>query len=64
MAFYLTKSTKVKDNYSEMPSYIHKQQENISHTLSPTITGSSVIGLHYNGGVIIGSDTLCSYYSI
>lgn len=34
------------------------------HTVSPVVTGGSVIALTFNGGVIIGTDTLCSYGSM
>lgn len=34
------------------------------HTTSPVVTGSSVIALYYNDGVILATDTLCSYYSM
>mmetsp|Transcript_128624 Transcript_128624/g.256923 ORF Transcript_128624/g.256923 Transcript_128624/m.256923 type:complete len:243 (+) Transcript_128624:75-803(+) len=33
------------------------------HTLSPIVTGSTVIGLKYNGGVVVACDTLASYGS-
>lgn len=35
----------------------------MKHTLSPIVTGSSVIGMKYNGGVILAADTLASYGS-
>jgi len=31
------------------------------HTLSPIVTGSTVIGVKYDGGVLIAADTLASY---
>jgi len=34
------------------------------HTLSPSVTGSSVIGIKFDHGVIIASDTLGSYGSL
>lgn len=34
------------------------------HTQSPIVTGTSVIGLKYKGGVIMASDTLGSYGSL
>jgi len=35
----------------------------IEHTLSPIVTGSTVIGIKYNGGVLVAADTLASYGS-
>jgi len=35
----------------------------MKHTLQPIVTGSTVIGLKYNGGVLIAADTLASYGS-
>lgn len=31
------------------------------HTLQPIVTGSTVIGMKYNGGVLVAADTLASY---
>mmetsp|Transcript_42464 Transcript_42464/g.117160 ORF Transcript_42464/g.117160 Transcript_42464/m.117160 type:complete len:243 (-) Transcript_42464:118-846(-) len=33
------------------------------HTLQPIVTGATVIGLKYNGGVMMAADTLASYGS-
>lgn len=33
------------------------------HTLSPIVTGATSIGLKFNGGVLVASDTLASYGS-
>jgi len=33
------------------------------HTLQPIVTGATVIGLKYNGGVMLAADTLVSYGS-
>mmetsp|Transcript_110842 Transcript_110842/g.357789 ORF Transcript_110842/g.357789 Transcript_110842/m.357789 type:complete len:242 (+) Transcript_110842:74-799(+) len=33
------------------------------HTLQPIVTGATVIGLKYNGGVLVAADTLASYGS-
>jgi len=33
------------------------------HTLQPIVTGATVIGLKYNGGVLLACDTLASYGS-
>ncbi|EGR34390.1 proteasome a-type and b-type family protein, putative [Ichthyophthirius multifiliis] len=60
MAFYINKQTKIKDSY-QFDSV--ENNLNKSHTLSPTVVGSSVIALVYDQGVIIGTDTICSYYS-
>jgi len=35
----------------------------IEHTLSPIVTGSTVIGVKYDGGVLVAADTLASYGS-
>lgn len=35
----------------------------IEHTLSPIVTGATVIGVKYDGGVMIAADTLASYGS-
>lgn len=35
----------------------------IEHTLSPIVTGATVIGMKYDGGVMIAADTLASYGS-
>jgi 20S proteasome subunit beta 7 len=34
-----------------------------THTTNPIVTGSTVIGMKYNGGVIVACDTLVSYGS-
>jgi len=33
----------------------------ITHTQSPIVTGATVIGMKYNGGVLVACDTLVSY---
>ena len=33
-------------------------------TTRPLVTGSSVLGVRYNGGVMVAADTLCSYGSM
>eukprot|EP00441_Pelagodinium_beii_P042378 CAMPEP_0197649214 /NCGR_PEP_ID=MMETSP1338-20131121/28220_1 /TAXON_ID=43686 ORGANISM="Pelagodinium beii, Strain RCC1491" /NCGR_SAMPLE_ID=MMETSP1338 /ASSEMBLY_ACC=CAM_ASM_000754 /LENGTH=235 /DNA_ID=CAMNT_0043223349 /DNA_START=82 /DNA_END=785 /DNA_ORIENTATION=+ len=33
------------------------------HTLSPIVTGATVIGMKFNGGVLVAADTLASYGS-
>jgi len=35
-----------------------------SHTTSPIVTGASVLGVKYNGGVMLAADTLLSYGSM
>jgi 20S proteasome subunit beta 7 len=35
----------------------------VEHTLSPIVTGSTVIGVKYDGGVLVAADTLASYGS-
>ena len=37
------------------------QKEPITHTTSPIYVGSSVIGMRYNNGVIIATDTRLNY---
>jgi 20S proteasome subunit beta 7 len=47
-----------------------QHQENVSlkdtksHTQDPMVVGSSVLGIKYNGGVMLASDTLASYGSM
>ena len=36
----------------------------IKHTQYPIVTGASVIAVSYNGGIILGADTLASYGSM
>lgn len=33
-------------------------------TLSPMVTGGSVVGIKYNGGVLVAADTVCFYGSL
>ena len=35
-----------------------------SHTTRPIVTGASVLGVKYNGGVMLAADTLLSYGSM
>jgi 20S proteasome alpha/beta subunit len=35
-----------------------------SHTTSPVVTGSSVIALQFKGGIVMATDTMCSYYGM
>eukprot|EP00124_Ichthyophonus_hoferi_P003143 Ihof_evm2s257 gene=Ihof_evmTU2s257 len=48
----------VQNRYSCGPS------DPVKHTLTPTVTGTSILGLKYNGGVMIACDTLASYGSL
>ncbi|KAL4486451.1 hypothetical protein ABPG72_018405 [Tetrahymena utriculariae] len=57
MAFYVCKN-KERMHYSELA--LNESQAK-KHTLNPITTGSSVIGIAFNGGVIIASDTAISY---
>lgn len=38
--------------------------EPIKHTTQPIVTGTTVIGIKYNGGVMLAADTLASYGSL
>jgi len=40
------------------------QKDPNSHTVSPIVTGTSVLGVKYADGVMIACDTLCSYGSL
>ncbi|GAB7359458.1 hypothetical protein MBLNU230_g6106t1 [Neophaeotheca triangularis] len=48
-------------NHSYMPS---QQQQPISHTQSPIVTGTSVLAIKYSTGVVIAADNLASYGSL
>jgi len=37
--------------------------EPTKHTMQPIVTGATVIGMKYNGGVLVAADTLASYGS-
>lgn len=39
----------------------YQQKQPIKHTTDPAYVGSSVIGIKYNGGIIVGSDTRLNY---
>lgn len=39
-------------------------QDPTKHTQQPIVTGTSVLGLKYNGGVMLAADTLASYGSL
>ncbi len=39
------------------------EESSKTHTLSPTVTGSSVVGIKYRDGVMLAADTLASYGS-
>jgi 20S proteasome subunit beta 7 len=36
----------------------------MQHSKQPIVTGTSVLGIKYNGGVLLAADTLCSYGSM
>ena len=42
-------------------NFAMSQKEPITHTTSPIYVGSSVIGMRYNNGVIIATDTRLNY---
>lgn len=53
--------------YAKAPSnqpIFETQQEPIKHTLQPTITGTSILGIKYKDGVMLCGDTLVSYGSL
>lgn len=53
------------DIYGQYDYGIHNAgQEPVTHTQVPTVTGTSVIGIKYNNGVIIAADNLASYGSL
>ena len=45
-------------------NFAMSQKEPITHTTSPIYVGSSVIGMKYNNGVIIATDTRLNYGSM
>ena len=45
-------------------NFAMSQKEPITHTTSPIYVGSSVIGMRYNNGVIIATDTRLNYGSM
>jgi 20S proteasome subunit beta 7 len=42
----------------------HVPEEPKAHTLVPYVTGTTIIALKYDQGIIIASDTICSYGSM
>ncbi|GAM23867.1 hypothetical protein SAMD00019534_070420 [Acytostelium subglobosum LB1] len=52
----------------QQPSYhaepVHSPEDAKKKTQDPIVTGTSVIAIKYNGGVVMGTDTLCSYGSL
>ncbi|KAK4300151.1 hypothetical protein Pmani_027639 [Petrolisthes manimaculis] len=46
------------------PGTNNKQHEAKTHTMYPSTSGTSVVGLVYDGGVMVGADTLGSYGSL
>lgn len=47
-----------------MPTQQQQQQQPITHTQSPIVTGTSVIAIKYSTGVVIAADNLASYGSL
>ena len=43
---------------------IFNAEHETRHTTQPIVTGGSVIALTFKGGVVIATDTLCSYGSM
>lgn len=55
------------DVYGPYDFAIHNapsQQQPITHTQSPTVTGTSVIGIKFKDGVVIAADNLAAYGSL
>lgn len=53
------------DHSRAQSAYQPKQQEGpVKHTLSPSVTGTSVLGIQFKGGVVLAADTLGSYGSL
>ncbi|KAF9941377.1 Proteasome subunit beta type-7 [Mortierella antarctica] len=48
----------------QMAGYGHASGHPTSHTQSPVVTGTSVLGLKFKGGVILAADNLASYGSL
>jgi len=42
----------------------HKVEEPNKHTQDPIVTGASILGIKYDGGVLLAADTLASYGSL
>ncbi|RMZ90167.1 hypothetical protein DV736_g2585, partial [Chaetothyriales sp. CBS 134916] len=52
------------DVYGAYDSSYLQQSTPISHTQSPTVTGTSVLGVKFKDGVVIAADNLASYGSL
>jgi len=52
--------------YFETKPQLHSSVKTkpITHTTSPIVTGSSVLGIKFKGGVMLAADTLASYGSL
>ncbi|VDO06413.1 unnamed protein product [Rodentolepis nana] len=51
-------------NANMLPSYIGSMSDSKKHTLSPSASGTSVMGIRFKNGVIIAADSLVSYGSL
>lgn len=40
------------------------KEEGVNHTVNPLMTGTSIVGVKYNGGVLLCCDTMISYGSL
>ncbi|KAK5112980.1 hypothetical protein LTR62_003802 [Meristemomyces frigidus] len=49
-------------NHAYLPG--HAQQHPTTHTQSPVVTGTSVLGLKFKNGVVLAADNLASYGSL
>ncbi|KAF9330325.1 Proteasome subunit beta type-7 [Podila minutissima] len=54
----------VPHSVRQIAGYGHTNGHPTSHTQSPVVTGTSVLGLKYKGGVMMAADNLASYGSL
>ncbi|KAF9187688.1 Proteasome subunit beta type-7 [Haplosporangium sp. Z 767] len=54
----------VPHSVQQIAGYGHTNGHPTSHTQSPVVTGTSVLGLKFKGGVIMAADNLASYGSL